>query len=108
MGAKWVRHGICELAFTVAVSESNIKQREKKVSSEIEDIKQGLLVLILTCILRILEYVENNQQNALNSILIYFSFYNGSYMFRQNNAILREQLYFFLSHFNIIMVGDKS
>jgi hypothetical protein len=29
-------------------------------------------------------------------------------MFRQNNAILREQLYSFLSHFNVNTVGDKS
>jgi hypothetical protein len=53
-------------------------------------------------------YVENNQQNALNSIPIYFSFYDGFYMFRQNNAILGEQLCSFLSHFNVNMVGDKS
>jgi hypothetical protein len=29
-------------------------------------------------------------------------------MFRQNNAIPREQLCSFLSHFNVDMVGDKS
>jgi hypothetical protein len=29
-------------------------------------------------------------------------------MFRQNNAILRERLCFFLSHFSVNMVGDKS
>jgi hypothetical protein len=29
-------------------------------------------------------------------------------MFRQNNAILREQLCSFLSHFSVSMVGDKS
>jgi hypothetical protein len=28
-------------------------------------------------------------------------------MFRQNNAVLREQLCFFLSHFSVNMVGDK-
>jgi hypothetical protein len=33
---------------------------------------------------------------------------DGSYMFRQNNAILREQLGFFLSYFNVNMVGGKS
>jgi hypothetical protein len=59
-------------------------------------------VILIPCIL---EYVENNQQNALNSILL---FYDGSYMFRQNNAIFREQLCVILSHFNVIMVGDKS
>jgi hypothetical protein len=30
-----------------------------------------------------LEYVENNQQNALNSIFLYFYFYDVSYTFRQ-------------------------
>jgi hypothetical protein len=42
--------------------------------------------------------------------LIYFfiSFYDGSYVFRQNNAILRERLCSFLSHFSVSMVGDKS
>jgi hypothetical protein len=35
-------------------------------------------------------------------------FYNGSYMFRQNNAILRERLFSFLSHFSVNTVGDKS
>jgi hypothetical protein len=29
-------------------------------------------------------------------------------MFRQKNAILREQLCSFLSHFSVNMVGDKS
>jgi hypothetical protein len=29
-------------------------------------------------------------------------------MFRQNNAILRERLYTFLSHFSVNMIGDKS
>jgi hypothetical protein len=29
-------------------------------------------------------------------------------MFRKNNAILREELFSFLSHFNVNMVGDKS
>jgi hypothetical protein len=29
-------------------------------------------------------------------------------MFRQNNAMLKEQLYSFLSPFNVNMVGDKS
>jgi hypothetical protein len=65
------------------------------------------VLLYFDLIPRILEYVEIYQQNALNSILLYFSFYDGSYMFRQNNAILREQLCSFLSHFNINMVGDK-
>jgi hypothetical protein len=32
---------------------------------------------------------------------------DGSYMFRQNNAILREQLDSFLSYFNVNMVGGK-
>jgi hypothetical protein len=34
--------------------------------------------------------------------------YDGSYMFRQNNSILREQLGFFQSYFNVNMVGGKS
>jgi hypothetical protein len=46
----------------------------------------SVLVFAVLCVLNlipcILEYVENNQQNALNSILICFSFYDGSYMFR--------------------------
>jgi hypothetical protein len=53
-------------------------------------------------------YVEINQQNALNSILLDVSFYDGSNMFWQNNIILMEQLCSFLSHFNVNMVGDKS
>jgi hypothetical protein len=48
-------------------------------------------------------YVGINQQNALNYILLYF-FYDGSYMFRQNNAIRRERLCSFLSHFRNIVV----
>jgi hypothetical protein len=36
-----------------------------------------------------------------------FLFYDVSYMFRQNNAILRKQLCSFLTHFNVNMVGDK-
>jgi hypothetical protein len=61
--------------------------------------------ILIPCIL---EYVESNQQNALNSILLYFSFYDGSYMFRQNNVVIREQLCSFLSHFSVNTVGDKS
>jgi hypothetical protein len=52
-------------------------------------------------------YVEITQQNALNYILLYFS-YDGSYMFRQNNAIIRERFCSFLSHSSTNMVGDKS
>src|SRR5215469_16596694 len=37
-----------------------------------------------------------------------FLFYDGFYMFRQNNAILSERLCSFLSHFSVNMVGDKS
>jgi hypothetical protein len=37
-----------------------------------------------------------------------FLFYDGSYMFRQNNAILRKRLCSFLSHFSVNIVGDKS
>jgi hypothetical protein len=40
-------------------------------------------------------------------MLLYSSFYYGSYMFRQNNAILKEQLCSFQRHFNVNMVGDK-
>jgi hypothetical protein len=35
-------------------------------------------------------------------------FHEGSYMFRQNNAILREQLDSFLSYFKVNVVGGKS
>jgi hypothetical protein len=55
-----------------------------------------------------LKYAESNQQNALNSILFTFSFYDDSYMFRQNNAILRKQLCSFPRHFNVNTVRDKS
>jgi hypothetical protein len=34
--------------------------------------------------------------------------HDGSYMFRQNNVILREQLGSFLSYFNVNTVGGKS
>jgi hypothetical protein len=34
--------------------------------------------------------------------------HDGCYMFRQNNAILREQLGSFLSYFNVSMLGGKS
>jgi hypothetical protein len=40
--------------------------------------------------------------------LFIFLFYDGSYMFRQNNAILREQLCSFLTHLNVSMVGCNS
>jgi hypothetical protein len=43
---------------------------------------------------------------ALSCMLLYL--HDGSYMFRQNNAILREQLGSFLSYFNVNMVGSKS
>jgi hypothetical protein len=66
------------------------------------------ITTVLILILCILEYVENNQQNAMNSIFLYFCFYDGSYMFWQNSAILREQLCSFLSHFKVNTVGDKS
>jgi hypothetical protein len=59
------------------------------------------LFVLIPCII---DYVEINQLNALNL----FFFYDGSYMFRQNNAIIRERLCFFLSHFSVNMVGDKS
>jgi hypothetical protein len=39
------------------------------------------------------------------SMLLYL--HDGSYMFRQNNAILREQLDSFLSYFNVSMVAGK-
>jgi hypothetical protein len=41
-------------------------------------------------------------------IYSFIFFYNGSYMFRQNNAILRERLFSFLSHLSVNTVGDKS
>jgi hypothetical protein len=34
--------------------------------------------------------------------------HEGSYMYRQNDAILREQLGSFLSYFNVNMIGGKS
>jgi hypothetical protein len=42
--------------------------------------------------------------------ILHFIFlnYDGSYMFRQNNAIRRKQLCSFLSHFYVNMVEDKS
>jgi hypothetical protein len=52
------------------------------------------ILILIPCIL---ECIEITQQNALSSILLYFSFYDGSYMFRQNDAILRKQLCSFLS-----------
>jgi hypothetical protein len=48
--------------------------------------------------------LENNQQNALNFTFLYFPFFGGCYMFRQNNAILREQLCSFLSHHTEVQV----
>jgi hypothetical protein len=44
--------------------------------------------------------------NALSCMLLYL--HEGCYMFRQNNAILREQLGAFLSYFNVNMVGGES
>jgi hypothetical protein len=44
--------------------------------------------------------------NALSFMRLYL--HNGSYMLRQNNAILKEQLGSFLSYFNVNIVGDKS
>jgi hypothetical protein len=37
-----------------------------------------------------------------------FYLHDGSYMFVQNNVILKEQLGFFLSYFNVSMVCGKS
>jgi hypothetical protein len=54
------------------------------------------------------KYVEINQLNALNFILLYFSFTMASICFGKNSAILRERLCPFLSHFSVNMVGDKS
>jgi hypothetical protein len=62
--------------------------------------------ILIPCIIK---YVEINQQ--MHWFIYFFIFYDGSYMFRQNNAIIREQpeqLCSFLSHFNINMVGGKS
>jgi hypothetical protein len=50
--------------------------------------------------------IQRLTKNALSCILLYL--HNGSYMFRQNNAILREQLGSFLSYFNANMVEGKS
>jgi hypothetical protein len=53
-------------------------------------------------------YVETNKLNALKLYTSLFFFNNGSYIFQQNSAILREQLFSLLSHFSINIVGDKS
>jgi hypothetical protein len=55
-----------------------------------------------------LDYAETNQLNEPKLYTSLFFFYYGSYMFRQNNAILRELLFSFLSHFSVNTVGDKS
>jgi hypothetical protein len=44
--------------------------------------------------------------NALSCMLLYL--HDGSCMFRQNNAVLREQQRSFLSYFNVSMVRGKS
>jgi hypothetical protein len=63
-------------------------------------------ILILTpCII---DYVETNQLNALKLYISLFFIYDGSYMFRQNNAILRERLFSLLSPLSVNTVGDKS
>jgi hypothetical protein len=38
----------------------------------------------------IIEYIKTDQQ--MRKVVCFFSFHNGSYMFRQDNAILRERL----------------
>jgi hypothetical protein len=49
-------------------------------------------------------------QKLANKCTKLYDYYlsDGSYMFRQNNAIIREQVGSFLSYFNISMVGGKS
>jgi hypothetical protein len=42
----------------------------------------------------------------MSYMLLYL--HEGSYMFRQDNAYLREQLGSFLSYFNFSMIGGKS
>jgi hypothetical protein len=65
---------------------------------------QNLLFFIL--IPCIIDYVEINQLNALNYILLYFYFTMAPTKFRQKNAILRERLCSFLSHFSVNMLRD--
>jgi hypothetical protein len=94
--------------FVVTFKLRLIRKKYRKINTVLINVKiylKNIGFLFLTLIPCILEYVESNQQN---SILLYFSFYDGFYMFRQNNAILREQLCSFLSHFNVNMIGDKS
>jgi hypothetical protein len=56
----------------------------------------------------IIDYVEINQLNKLNLYASLFSFTMAPTCFGQKNAILRERLFSFLSHFSANMVGDKS
>jgi uncharacterized membrane protein len=67
----------------------------------------SIIVLIFILIPCIAYYVETKQLNALKLYTSLF-FYDGSYMFRQNNVILRERLFSFLSHFSVNTVGVKS
>jgi hypothetical protein len=53
--------------------------------------------------------LRRDQPTKCTEIVYFFNFfYDGSYVFRQNNAILREGLFSFLSHFSVKTVGDKS
>jgi hypothetical protein len=53
-------------------------------------------------------YVETNQLNAMKLYTSLFFLKNGSYMFRQKNAILRERLFSLPSHFSVNTVGANS
>jgi hypothetical protein len=55
-------------------------------------------------------YRPRRDQSTKRTEIMYFFifFYNGSFMFRQNNAIVRERLFSLLSHFSVNMVADKS
>jgi hypothetical protein len=54
-------------------------------------------LVLITCII---EYVENDQQNALNYILLIISC-GGSYMFRQQLCHLQRAATFILSYLNV-------
>jgi hypothetical protein len=62
------------------------------------------ILILIPCII---DYVEINLQlNALNYILLFFTM--APTCFGKKNAILRERICSFLSHFSDNIVGDKS
>jgi hypothetical protein len=90
---------------------SVVKQTLKKllVALYICILRTGDLLALFWFLYRALSItVETSQLNALKSHTSLFFFYDGSCMFRQNIAILRERIFFLLSHFSVNTVGDKS